>query len=252
MEHMKQAIILVPTFNESATVGKLLDRVSVIRLELLELPQDSAIELQLMIIDDNSPDQTADLVEDMALPWVSILRRSEKMGLGPAYIAGFEKALAEKFEYIIEMDADLSHQPEALPRLLSPVISGQAQLTIGTRWMPGGKVVNWPLTRQLISRAGTGYARLALGIDLRDVTSGYRVFHRSVLESIDFKKIEAHGYGFQIEMVIKTLKNGFIIEEVPITFVEREGGVSKMSKRIVIEALWKVTIWGLQRFNKLR
>jgi dolichol-phosphate mannosyltransferase len=145
------------------------------------------------------------------------------------------------------MDADLSHQPEALSDLIEPVLTGDADLTIGTRWMPGGRVVNWPLSRQLISRAGTSYARLALGLELRDVTSGYRAFHRRVLAAIDLNQVESQGYGFQIEMVLTTLRAGFTIKEVPITFVEREGGVSKMSKRIVIEALWKVTVWGAQR-----
>lgn len=242
-------LICVPTFNESESILKLLTRVGSMRERIRE---ELGVSVDLLVIDDNSPDGTADLVRERSLPWVSILEREVKNGLGPAYIAGFKEGLAKGYTFLGEMDADLSHQPEALLEMLRPVSSGEAQLTIGTRWMPGGEVVNWPLTRQMISRAGTGYARMALGINLRDVTSGYRVFHRDVLERIDLERIEARGYGFQIEMTLKTLDLGFAIKEVPITFVERAGGVSKMSKSIVLEALWKVTMWGMQRKLKLR
>jgi dolichol-phosphate mannosyltransferase len=236
-------LILVPTYNESASIVKLLDRVTGVRADLL----GAGHEVRLLVIDDNSPDGTAQLVETQGLDWVDVLKRPGKSGLGPSYIAGFRWGLDHGFEILIEMDADLSHQPEALSDLVEPVLTGDADLTIGTRWMPGGRVVNWPLSRQLISRAGTSYARLALGLELRDVTSGYRAFHRRVLAAIDLNQVESQGYGFQIEMVLTTLRAGFTIKEVPITFVEREGGVSKMSKRIVIEALWKVTVWGAQR-----
>lgn len=236
-------LILVPTYNESASIVKLLDRVTGVRADLL----GAGHEVRLLVIDDNSPDGTAKLVETQDLDWVDVLKRPGKSGLGPSYIAGFRWGLDHGFEILIEMDADLSHQPEALSDLIEPVLTGDADLTIGTRWMPGGRVVNWPLSRQLISRAGTSYARLALGLELRDVTSGYRAFHRRVLAAIDLNEVESQGYGFQIEMVLTTLRAGFTIKEVPITFVEREGGVSKMSKRIVIEALWKVTVWGAQR-----
>jgi len=243
-----KVLILVPTYNESETILKLLDRLVTVRDEL----NMDGYEVQLLVIDDNSPDGTADLVADYALPWVEILKRPGKSGLGPSYIAGFRWGIQEGYELMVEMDADLSHQPEALAGLIDPVAHDQADLTIGTRWMPGGKVVNWPLFRQLISRAGTSYARLALGLELRDITSGYRVFHRRVLTSIDLDRIEAQGYGFQIEMALRTIENGFRVREVPITFVEREGGVSKMSKRIVLEALWKVTVWGIQRNRNRR
>ena len=236
-------LILVPTYNESASIVKLLDRVTGVRADLL----GAGHEVRLLVIDDNSPDGTAQLVETQGLDWVDVLKRPGKSGLGPSYIAGFRWGLDHGFEILIEMDADLSHQPEALSDLIEPVLTGDADLTIGTRWMPGGRVVNWPLSRQLISRAGTSYARLALGLELRDVTSGYRAFHRRVLTAIDLNEVESQGYGFQIEMVLTTLRAGFTIKEVPITFVEREGGLSKMSKRIVIEALWKVTVWGAQR-----
>jgi len=236
-------LILVPTYNESASIVKLLDRVTGVRADLL----GGGHEVRLLVIDDNSPDGTAQLVETQGLDWVDVLKRPGKSGLGPSYIAGFRWGLDHGFEILIEMDADLSHQPEALSDLIEPVLTGDADLTIGTRWMPGGRVVNWPISRQLISRAGTSYARLALGLELRDVTSGYRAFHRRVLAAIDLNQVESQGYGFQIEMVLTTLRAGFMIKEVPITFVEREGGVSKMSKKIVLEALWKVTVWGAQR-----
>ncbi|MFM8842248.1 MAG: polyprenol monophosphomannose synthase [Actinomycetota bacterium] len=238
-----RVLVLVPTYNESESVVKLLDRLAGVR----ETLTSDGHEVRVLVIDDNSPDGTAELVDGQGLDWVEVLRRPGKSGLGPSYIAGFGWGLERGFDLMVEMDADLSHQPEALPNLIAPVATDQADLTIGTRWMPGGKVINWPISRQLISRVGTGYARIALGLELRDVTSGYRVFHQRVLTSIDFDRIESQGYGFQIEMVLRTLEGGYRVKEVPITFVEREGGVSKMSKRIVIEALWKVTVWGLQR-----
>lgn len=242
---MTRMLILIPTFNEIESITRLLDRIEPVRDQMIS--SGLLTECELLVIDDNSPDGTADEVESMDLSWVSVNRRPGKSGLGPAYIAGFREGLAKSFDLIVEMDADLSHQPEELPALALPVIEGAADLTIGTRWMAGGNVVNWPLRRQLISRFGTGYARVALGLQLRDVTSGYRVFRARVLETIDLDRIETHGYGFQIEMILRALENGFRIKEVPITFVEREGGVSKMSKKIVLEALWKVTLWGIRR-----
>ena len=249
MNHRLRMLVCVPTYNESETILKLLTRIAPVRDEI---QRGMDVDIDLLVIDDNSPDGTAELVAERNLPWVRILRRLEKNGLGPAYIAGFKVGLDDGYDFLVEMDADLSHQPEALGQMLEPILSSRADLTIGTRWMPGGKVVNWPLSRQLISRIGTGYARIALRLDLRDITSGYRIFRRRVLERIDLDAIEAKGYGFQIEMTLKTLELGFRIIEVPITFVEREGGVSKMNKKIVAEALWKVTLWGLARPQKRR
>jgi dolichol-phosphate mannosyltransferase len=241
-----RCLILIPTYNESASIIRLLSRIDAVRTDLIK-GHSELRDLQLLILDDSSPDGTADIVEALAKEWVHVLRRPKKSGLGPAYIAGFREGLSQGFELLVEMDADLSHQPEALPSLLEPVLSDKADLTIGTRWMPGGKVVNWPISRQWISRVGTGYARVALGLNLRDVTSGYRVFRSDVIKSIDLDRIESRGYGFQIEMVLRTIENKFRIMEIPITFVERDGGVSKMSKKIVFEALWKVTVWGFAR-----
>lgn len=243
-----RCLILIPTYNESASIVRLLGRIDAVRTNLIHSGSGLS-DIQVLILDDNSPDGTADIVETLAKDWVQIARRPGKSGLGPAYIAGFREGLSQGFELLVEMDADLSHQPEALPSLLEPVLSNRADLTIGTRWMPGGKVVNWPLTRQWISRVGTGYARIALGLTLRDVTSGFRVFRSDVIRSIDLNRIESRGYGFQIEMVLRTIEKNFRILEVPITFVERDGGVSKMSKKIVLEALWKVTVWGFLRLR---
>ena len=251
-----RAVVLVPTYNESEVIERLILRLSKVR-DSLQSGIDTGIDekpivLDLMVIDDNSPDNTAAIVERLGIEWISLLKRPVKGGLGPAYIAGFKKALEDDYSLMIEMDADLSHQPEELSQMIAPVINDQADLTIGTRWMPGGRVVNWPLYRQLISRLGTSYARLALRLGLRDVTSGYRVFRREVLESVDLDSIEARGYGFQIEMTLRTLGAGYRVQEVPITFIEREGGVSKMSKKIVLEALWKVTVWGFRGLTNRR
>lgn len=251
-----RAVVLVPTYNESEVIERLILRLSKVR-DSLQSGIDTGIDekpivLDLMVIDDNSPDNTAAIVERLGIEWISLLKRPVKGGLGPAYIAGFKKALEDDYSLMIEMDADLSHQPEELSQMIAPVINDQADLTIGTRWMPGGRVVNWPLYRQLISRLGTSYARLTLRLGLRDVTSGYRVFRREVLESVDLDSIEARGYGFQIEMTLRTLGAGYRVQEVPITFIEREGGVSKMSKKIVLEALWKVTVWGFRGLTNRR
>jgi len=242
-------VVCIPTYNEAETIEKLLERIGSVRTDILN---EFAVTTQVLIIDDNSPDGTASIIKALALPWVEVIHQPIKTGLGPAYLKGFSRALSMGSAYIGEMDADLSHQPESLIELLRPVINQEAGLTIGTRWMPGGAVKNWPIWRQLISRAGTGYAKLVLRIPLRDITSGYRIFSSTVLESIDLTRIESKGYGFQIEMALETLNKGFEIKEVPITFVERVGGVSKMSKSIVAEALWKVTTWGFKRFFKRR
>lgn len=246
---MSRMLLLVPTYNESASIELLISRIKNIRREVGELIDG---EVDMLLIDDNSPDGTAKIVRGLGEGWIEILHRSEKGGLGPAYLAGFRHGIAKNYDFIVEMDADLSHQPEELLEMTKPIAEGRSDLAIGTRWMPGGKIVNWPISRQLISRAGTTYARIVLGIKLRDITSGYRVFRSKVLKSIDLENVESKGYGFQIEMALETLRHGFRIEEVPITFVERVDGVSKMNRAIVLEALWKVTIWGLQRLIKRR
>jgi dolichol-phosphate mannosyltransferase len=236
---MSKILVLVPTYNESESIKNLLTRLDQACSALTDH------EIDVLIIDDKSPDGTADIANSLGIKRLSILRRDSKNGLGPAYIAGFKYGLEKNYDFFVEMDADLSHQPEELGALFKN-ISAQ-NFVIGTRWMPGGSVVNWPKKRQLISRMGTRYASLALGLPFRDLTSGYRVIPKSFLKMINLDLIETKGYGFQIEMAMLANKLGFSIKEVPITFVERENGLSKMSLAIVWEAWFMVTFWGLRR-----
>lgn len=242
---MKQILVLIPTYNEEESIGNLLNRLQIVREKLANL-----FDIDILIIDDGSPDKTVDIIKSLEFSKIKVLQRNEKKGLGPAYLAGFSEGLKGDYDYFVEMDADLSHQPEELNLLLEK--TDQNNFVIGTRWMPGGSVVNWPKKRQFISKMGTKYASAALKLPYRDLTSGYRVIPRSFLEKIDFSQIETRGYGFQVEMAIKARDNGFKIIEVPITFVERENGHSKMSMAIVWEAWKMVSIWGLQRLVKRR
>lgn len=236
---MSRILVLVPTYNEAESIRNLL-----IRLDQAcsSIP---GMTLDILIIDDKSPDGTAQIAKSLDVRRLSILHREEKGGLGPAYIAGFRYGLDKDYDYFVEMDADLSHQPEELKDLLE--VSSPRNFVIGTRWMPGGSVINWPRKRQLISKMGTRYAAFALGLPFRDLTSGYRVIPRSFLQQINLDSIETKGYGFQVEMAMLANKLGFVIKEVPITFVERENGLSKMSLAIVWEAWFMVTFWGLRR-----
>jgi dolichol-phosphate mannosyltransferase len=174
-----------------------------------------------------------------------VLHRSQREGLGPAYLAGFRWGLDREYAVLVEMDADGSHQPEELPRLLAAL--RDADLVIGSRWVPGGSVVNWPTRRRLLSQGGNTYVRLALGIDLRDATGGYRAFRRSALDTIDLADVASHGYCFQVDLAWRAVLAGLRVVEVPIEFVERARGASKMSGSIVREALWRVTVWGVTR-----
>lgn len=232
-----QTLVVVPTYCEADTVEAVIARV---------LRADA--ELHVLIVDDNSPDGTGALATAMAdlQPRLFVLDRPGKGGLGAAYIAGFDWALQRGYQIIVEMDADGSHQPEELPGLLSAVDAG-AGLAIGTRWMPGGSVLNWPRYRKAISRAGTLYARLILGSKLRDITSGYRAYTAATLSQALRDEVSSHGYSFQIEMAWNTERSGASIVEVPITFIERAHGRSKMSPRIVLEAIGRVSMWGLTR-----
>ena len=236
---MSKILILVPTYNEAESIRNLL-----IRLDQA-CSLIPGMTLDILIIDDKSPDGTAQIAKSLNLKRLSILHREEKGGLGPAYIAGFKYGLDKDYEYFVEMDADLSHQPEELKDLLE--VSSPRNFVIGTRWMPGGSVINWPRKRQLISKMGTRYAAFALGLPFRDLTSGYRVIPTSFVQQINLDSIETKGYGFQVEMAMLANKLGFVIKEVPITFVERENGLSKMSLAIVWEAWFMVTFWGLRR-----
>ena len=231
-------VILIPTYNESIAIVELLSKLSTLHNER---------DFDVVVLDDNSPDKTADIVDSMNLSWVSVLRRPGKAGLGAAYRAGFAHVLAmNKYSQIVTMDADGSHRVEDLPAMLD-ASSDPVSITLGTRWMTGGSVVNWPKSRQLLSKSGTKYARIALGIPLNDLTGGFRVYTADLLNSLKLTDMTATGYCFQIEMAMASELAGATMHEVPITFVERINGVSKMSRAIVIEALWQTTLWGLAR-----
>ena len=233
-------VILIPTFNESANIVSLLNELEKIRSRCTYL-------FDVLVIDDNSPDDTANIVLKLDLPWVDVLRRPEKKGLGPAYRAGLEGVLStKKYTHIVTMDADGSHRPIDLISLFNAVVPGQ-MVVLGTRWMPGGSVVNWPRRRQLLSRAATAFARKALGIGLNDLTGGFRIYSVDLLQRLQLSTMNANGYCFQIEMALASHLAGALMIQVPITFVERINGVSKMSGDIVREALIQTTIWGLRR-----
>nr|WP_144719414.1 polyprenol monophosphomannose synthase [Agrococcus jejuensis] len=230
-------LVLVPTYDERDSLPTTLRR-------LLE----SAPDVHVLVIDDGSPDGTGELAEEMAAKdsRIAVLHRSEKRGLGAAYVAGFREGLARGYDVLVEMDADGSHPPERLPQMLDAVEAG-ADLAIGSRWIPGGSVVDWPIHRQALSRGANAYARLLLGIDVHDMTAGFRAYRSALLDAIDLDAIDSRGYAFQIEMTIASDDAHATIVEVPIAFAERAAGVSKMSMGIVVEALVKVTGWGLGR-----
>ena len=201
--------------------------------------------VDVLVVDDGSPDGTGDLADKIAVDdaAVHVLHRASKLGLGQAYIAGFRWALAREYDVIVEMDADGSHRAQDLPRLLAALPT--ADLVLGSRWVPGGNVVNWPRHRQLLSRGGNTYTRIMLGLPLHDATGGFRAYRAPVLAGLDLTAIASQGYCFQVDMARRVLDAGGRVFEVPITFVEREQGTSKMSREIVIEALTRVTVWGV-------
>jgi dolichol-phosphate mannosyltransferase len=228
-----RVLVIIPTYNERENLPLITERV-----------RSSVPEADLLVVDDGSPDGTGDLADE-------VMHRTTKSGLGGAYIAGFHWAMEQGYDVMVEMDADGSHQPEQLPDLLAAL--AKADLVIGARWVPGGEVVNWPKSREFLSRGANIYARIMLGFHLRDSTGGYRAFRRATLEKIGLSEVEARGYGFQVDLAYRTVKAGLTAVEVPITFVERIHGVSKMSRNIVIEAMLLVTRWGLRdRLTRLR
>lgn len=238
----ERGIVVIPTYDEAQNIELIVDRV-----------RACVPELDVLVVDDSSPDGTGELAEKVARhdPHVRVLHREKKSGLGDAYLAGFTWALQRDYELIIAMDADGSHLPEQLPRLLEAITD--ADLVIGARWVPGGRVVNWPKRRELLSRGANAYANVALGIGVHDATAGFRVFRRTTLDSIDLTRVRSHGYCFQIDVTRRVAAAGLRIVEVPITFVERVHGESKMTGSIVREALVRVTQWGLQyRTRQLR
>ena len=235
-----RAMILIPTYNEAISVVELLH-------SLKSLRDTKEFAFDVTVIDDNSPDETASIVEALAIDWVFLLKREKKDGLGNAYRAGFAHVLADqRYDQIVTMDADGSHRVADLPSMFAAISSGKS-IVLGTRWIPGGSVVNWPKSRQLLSRSGTKYASLALGINLADLTGGFRIYSRQLLDSLNLKDMDATGYCFQIEMALAAHLAGAKATEVPITFVERINGISKMSRAIVIEALIQTTRWGIKR-----
>ena len=234
-----RAIILIPTYNESTTISELLHGLAALH---------NQYRFEVLVIDDNSPDGTADIVDNLELNWVKVLRRDSKSGLGVAYRTAFAQVLKDQsYTHVVTMDADGSHRVDDLPKMLAAAEGKNMSIILGTRWMPGGSVVNWPLTRRFLSKAGTTYARIALRMPLRDLTGGFRIYSIDLLQKLKLNQMRANGYCFQIEMAMASNLAGADAVEVPITFVERINGVSKMSRRIVIEALWQTTLWGLFR-----
>ena len=249
-----RTIVIIPTYNERENVGPIVGRV-----------RASVPEVEVLVVDDNSPDGTGQLADALAATdeHVHVLHRTGKEGLGAAYRAGMAWALDAGYDAVVEMDADGSHRPEELHRLLAALrVSGAAgaeqgtegggaaaqtgaDLVLGSRWVEGGGVVNWPARRRLLSRGGSAYSRFALGVAVRDVTGGYRAFTADALRRIGFADVESQGYCFQIDMLRRAYDAGLIVAEVPITFVERELGASKMTGGIVVEAMLRVTVWGL-------
>jgi dolichol-phosphate mannosyltransferase len=230
-----RVLVVIPTYNESDNIRVVVDRV-----------RRATPAVDILVADDNSPDGTGDIADELAQAdgQIHVLHRPGKQGLGAAYVAGFAHARERGYDAVVEMDADGSHAPEELPRLLDA--AREADVVIGSRWVRGGKVVNWPFHRLLLSRGGSLYTRLALGLPLRDATAGYRVYRMPVLDKIEIDSVESQGYCFQIDLGWRSHRGGFRIVEVPITFVERERGASKMSSSIVREAFWRVAVWGAQ------
>jgi dolichol-phosphate mannosyltransferase len=235
----ERTLVIIPTYNERENIELITERL------FAAVPT-----ADLLVVDDGSPDGTGKVADAIAEadPRVNVLHREAKAGLGAAYVAGFDWGLDRGYEVLVEMDADGSHAPEELPRLLTAL--QRADLVLGSRYVPGGQVKNWPRRRELLSRGGNVYTRLALGVQLHDATGGYRAFRREVLESIDYAAVASQGYCFQVDLAWRALRAGHRVVEVPITFAERERGESKMSGSIVREALWRVTEWGIDHRGK--
>jgi dolichol-phosphate mannosyltransferase len=230
----ERVIIVMPTYNERQNLEIMAGRI-----------RQSVPDADVLVVDDNSPDGTGDLADKLseADKSVLVMHRTEKAGLGRAYVAGFTWALERGYDAIVEMDADGSHRPEDLPRLLTAL--SDADAVIGSRYVPGGTVVNWPKSREFLSRGANIYNRVMLGISVKDATGGFRVYRAATLRKIDLNNIESAGYCFQIDMTLRVLQAGLKLTEVPITFVERERGSSKMSNAVIREAFFRVAQWGI-------
>jgi dolichol-phosphate mannosyltransferase len=229
-----RVLIVMPTYNERQNLEIIVGRI-----------REAVPDADLLVVDDNSPDGTGDLADKLVESdsHVQVLHRTEKAGLGRAYVAGFTRALESGYDLIVEMDADGSHRPEDLPKLLAT--AKQADAVIGSRYVPGGTVVNWPKSRELLSKGANLYNRIMLGVQVKDATGGFRVYRAATLRRIDLNGIESAGYCFQIDMTLRVLQAGMTITEVPITFVERERGASKMSRTVIFEAFGRVARWGI-------
>ena len=230
---MPRAVVCLPTFNEHENLEPMVRALG----DVLDTSQD-----RVLVIDDDSPDGTGQLADRLAgeLPWLNVLHRARKEGLGPAYIAGFRKALSEHAELVVEIDCDFSHDPGDVPRLIET--AGDADLVLGSRYVRGGGTEGWGLVRRIVSRGGCLYAQLVLGVNVRDLTGGFKCFRRGTLEAIDLDALSARGYAFQIETTYRVLRAGLRVREIPIRFSERRVGDSKMSRAIVLEAIWKVPV----------
>jgi dolichol-phosphate mannosyltransferase len=235
---MPKTLVVTPTYNEAENIERFITQV---------LSQGS--EIEVLVVDDNSPDGTGEIVEKLqsANPRVRQIRRPGKMGLGTAYVEGFRHAIANHYDYVFEMDADFSHNPDEIPRFLKKIES--CDLVVGSRYTNGVRVVNWPIRRLILSYAANLYTRIITGMPLKDATGGFKCFRREVLEAIDLDKVRSNGYAFQIEMNFKAWSKGFRVCEYPIIFVDRQSGVSKMSRTIVYEAVFMV--WKLKLLNLL-
>ncbi|HEX2312316.1 MAG TPA: polyprenol monophosphomannose synthase [Thermomonospora sp.] len=229
-----RVLVTIPTYNERDNLERVVGRV-----------REAVPQVDVLVIDDASPDGTGELADALAAAdeHVKVLHRTGKQGLGAAYIAGFRWALERGYDVLVEMDADGSHQPEELPALLEALV--RADLVIGARWVPGGRIVNWPRRREALSRGANTYARLMLGMPLHDATGGYRAYRATALEKIGLDGVDSRGYCFQIDLAWRAVRAGLRVVEVPITFVEREHGHSKMSRDVMAEAMWKITRWGM-------
>ena len=239
-----RTLVIIPTYNERENLPLIVGRVHA------ALP-----DVHILVVDDGSPDGTGQLADELSLAdpdRIHVMHRVSKDGLGAAYLAGFDWGLSREYTVLVEMDADGSHAPEELPRLLAAV-DGGADLAIGSRYVPGGTVRNWPWRRLALSRTANTYSRVLLGVDINDITAGYRAYRREVLEKIDLSAVDSKGYCFQIDLTWRAINAGFKVVEVPITFSERELGVSKMSGSNIREAMFKVAEWGLRgRLDRAR
>jgi dolichol-phosphate mannosyltransferase len=234
---MPRAVLCLPTYNERENLESMIRELG----RVLDISTD-----RVLVIDDGSPDGTGEIADRLAveLSWVSVLHRESKEGIGPAYIAGFHWALAEGAQLVLEMDCDFSHTPADVPRLIEA--ANDSDLVLGSRYAPGGGTENWGLVRRFVSRGGCLYAQILLGMRVRDLTGGFKCFRREALEAIDLGALSAHGYAFQIETTYRIRRAGLRVTEVPITFVERRAGASKMTGAIVAEAIWKVPLLRLR------